>query len=481
MNSVAKPTSSIFETSDDRVSGGDLRVSMTRVIMAWGFGAVYMNTIGGAIYTVFVRSLSTDDFLYGLLAAALPFMSILQVISARVIERTGHRKRQMMVNQLIGRFLWLMAALLPLLWVYFPERFSKSGIFYMVMICVASSGVFQALAGPAFFSWMADLIPDRVRPTFFARRMQVGTLASCCAALLGGLVADNFGSLPVYCAVLALAAVAGLIDTAMFFGVKEPTASIPANRESAEPGEQLSFFASIREPLREPAVRSFLLFVSALFVGYGLQGPYLWLHSLEYLKLSKTGTGFIVNIAPLLGIAWSLVFWKGAVKKYGTRPIMRLSSFGLIFIPAGWFFSQPDSWFTVALFTCVSGMLAGAIDLCMQTLVTGIAPNVPRPTLAALFSIAAGCSFALASIFSGWIARYLQGMHVELWGHTLINYHVLFLCAILMRIINAFFIAPRLQEPDSLSTLETVKEIIPELAQSFADLLTRPISRKAEN
>ena len=50
-----------------------------------------------------------------------------------------------------------------------------------------------------------------------------------------------------------------------------------------------------------------------------------------------------------------------------------------------------------------------------------------------------------------------------------------FLAALLVRIVAAFFVTPRMQEPAATSTLETVKEVMPELAQSFANLITRPV------
>jgi Na+/melibiose symporter-like transporter len=472
MSSAAK-TSSLFEISDDRVSGEELRLSISRIILGWGFGSAYLSTIGGAVYAVFIRSLSTDDFLFGLLAAAMPFMSILQVVSARIIERTGHRKRQLVVNLVIGRCLWLLAALLPLLWIYFPERISKENTFNLVMICIAASGVFQALAGPAFFPWIADLIPEKVRPAFLAHRMKVGTLTACGAGLLCGAIADTFPSLTVYCVILALSAVAGLIEIIVLFGVKEPAASIPHTGSDT----RTPFFESLREPLREPAVRSFLLFSSLLYAGYGLQMPLLWLYSLEFLGLSKTMTAFLASILPLLAVAWTLSFWRGVVQQYGTRPVMRLCALGLVFMPIGWVCAQPGEWRGLLLFGAMAGVLWGALDLCQQTLVTRISPTVPRPTLAALFAIASGMSLAAGSVLCGWLARYLQGLEIEWFGFTVINFHVIFLCVMLLRIINAFMIAPHLREPEAPSTLETVKEIIPELAQSFANLLSRPVSR----
>ena len=481
----------------ERLPAEQVRVSMTRVIMAWGFGAVFFNVTNGAIYTVFIRSLSTDNFLYGALASALPLMSFLQVLAARQVEKTGRRKRQMMWNGLIGRSLWLLAALIPLFWLQFPHLISRAQISHLVLLCVAVSAMFQAFTGPPFFAWMADLIPERLRSTFFARRMQVGTMAALFVSLGVGVVADNFQSwqsaleargwpfhlqnLELYCGLMALAGVCGILDIALFWGVREPRSRhMEGEGDDAKMPPLPPLMHSLKEPLRDPAIRRFLMFVSLLMMGYGFAGPFMWLHALEHLELSKTATGFIVNVAPLLSIVWGMSFWSGVIKRYGTRPVMRLCSIGLVFIPVAWITAQPGDWLALSAMTFLSGFFAGAIDLSNQTLIMGLSPQTPRSTLTALFSIAAGLSFAFATLTGGWISRYLAGYEYSWQGIEINNYQVCFLCAILVRIVNAAVMAPRLREPEATSTMETVKEIVPELAQSFADLLTRPLRVRGE-
>lgn len=481
----------------ERLPTEQVRVSLSRVVMAWGFGAVFFNVTNGAIYTVFIRSLSTDNFLYGALASVLPLMSFLQVIAARRVEKTGRRKRQMLWNGLIGRSLWIVAALIPLFWMQFPNLMSRHQTFDLVLLCVAVSAMFQAFTGPAFFAWMADLIPERLRSTFFARRMQVGTLAALFVSLGVGVVADNFQgwqsaleargwpfhlqNLQVYCILMALAGICGVLDIALFWGVREPRSK---QMEGLGPDAKMPplppLVQSLKEPLRDPAIRRFLMFVSLLMMSYGFQGPFMWLHALENLELSKTATGFIANVAPLLGVVWGMSFWSGVIKRYGTRPVMRLCSIGLVFIPLAWISSQPGDWLALAAMTFLSGFFAGAIDLSNQTLMMGVSPQTPRSTLTALFSIAAGLSFAFATLTGGWLSRYLAGYEYSWHGIDINNYQVCFLCSLLVRVVNAAVMAPRLREPEAASTMETVKEVVPELAQSFADLLTRPLRVRGE-
>lgn len=478
-NPSALPTETI-----ERIPVADVRVSMSRVIVAWGFGMAFMNLTSGAVYTSFARSIGATNTIMGVLAAALPVMGFLQVWGAYLVERRRQRKQQMMIAGLLSRTLWVGAALSPLVAQAFPDTIPKDWVLWIVVGTVLVSSVCQAFSSPAFFSWMTDLVPARVRSTFFARRMQMGTFVALFTSTAGGLIADRYPSLTVYCLILALAGVCGMLDILFFIGVREPkkTFSSPdVDQALDELARDLpSPLDSIREPLSDPSVRRFLMFVSLLMAGYALQGPFLWLHCLENLRMNKTTTGLILNGAPLLAMAVTSRFWGDVTRRHGSRPVMRLASLGLMIIPLGWIFSTDESAILLGVLLFLSGILACAIELSNVNLITGLAPHVPRSTMTAVFSIAAGTSFALASIVGGRIADALDGWEIHILGHTYLNYHVLFACSMLVRVINALFIAPRLHEPEATSTRDVVRDLFPQIAEGLSARITRPFGTRGE-
>ncbi|HEY0073858.1 MAG TPA: hypothetical protein VGB77_07125, partial [Abditibacteriaceae bacterium] len=127
------------ETGSERLPVETVRLSMGRVVMAWGFGAAFFNLTMGAIYTSFVLRLGGDERVLGFLFAALPLMSFLQVISARLIEKTGQRKRQMMIAGLVGRSLWMVTPLFPMFVHWFPGVIRHEHVLPMVIGCVLLS------------------------------------------------------------------------------------------------------------------------------------------------------------------------------------------------------------------------------------------------------------------------------------------------------------------------------------------------------
>jgi MFS family permease len=413
-------------------------------------------------------------------------MSFLQVIAARLIEGSGKRKRQMMIAGVVGRSLWTMAALMPLLAPFFPTLIGQRQVLNAVIGCVILAGAFQAFNTPAFFSWMTDLVPSRVRPSFFARRMQTGTWVALVTAIIAGLIADNSPHLSTYCILLALAGIFGLLDILFFIGVREPRSS--SNAAASTPDEETprkspALFDMVRVPVGDAPTRRFLLFASLMMISYGVQGPFLWLHALEYLKLSKTMTGVLLTGVPLVAMAISLRFWGEVIRRYGNRPVMRFCSMGIALASFGWLVARPGAWDLTPILLFFSGTMAGALELANQNLITGLSPHIPRASMAATFSVCVGLSFAAASWCGGALAQsltWINDSHYFIFGIRLVNYHILFLISLGLRLFNATFIAPRLQEPEATGTVDTVKEVFPEVAQAFAARFTRPLGLRED-
>ena len=352
----------------------------------------------------------------------------------------------------------------------------------LFMGCVVLSSIGQAFTGPSFFVWMSGLVPGRVGPTFWAKRYQIGTLAGIGAVLLGGWLGDSAGwvkaatagaipPLMFYSLILMAAAVCGVLDIAMFFGVSHA----PEDDSKSETLPPL--WVSILEPLREPIVRSYLAFVIVAMLGFATTGPLLWLFCLETLEFSKTQTGFLLTVCPLLGMAVSSNWWGQLVRIYGARPMQRFASIGLILVPIAWVFAQPNSALSLGLVLFVSGILAAAFEISNLNFITRAVPHLPRPMLTALFSICAGTTFALAAWATGLLAGATKGIGFDVAGIEFVNYQLIFALSILPRVFNAFVLAPRLQEPSSLAMRATVNQAGGSLVSSLAGAFGARFSR----
>lgn len=457
---------------------------MGRVVLAWAFGSIFFQVSAGAIYAAFARQLGAGEATFGFLAGVFPLMSFFQLFAARMLEKTHRPKAMMMGAGLFCRLLWVFAAALPLLHRLAPEIMRREWMLPVFVACILFSSVGQAFTSPSFFSWMSAIVPDRIGPVFWARRQQIGTWVAIGAVLVANFLADQAGwfaeisngvfpPLMLYSVLLTLAALCGVADIALFRKIPEAPATVQAAQEKAEVAP---LAASTFAPLKERAVRNYLWFVAFSVAGFATTGPLLWLHCLEVLDFDKTRTGLILSIAPLVGVALTSKFWGNAIKTYGSRPILRFASLILVLMPLFWLFSTPKSWVLLMVVVGLSGVLAAAYQICNFNFITRACPHLPRPTLTALFSIAAGTVFALCAWLSGIVAQSLSGWHFSLWGFTFVNYHIVFAFSLVPRLINAYIIAPRLEEPAASGTLEAIGEIKAELLESWLDRFSRPFS-----
>ena len=90
---------------------------------------------------------------------------------------------------------------------------------------------------------------------------------------------------------------------------------------------------------------------------------------------------------------------------------------------------------------------------------TRACPHLSRGSLTALLSLCGGTTFAVASTLAGTVVQHLHDWHPQLLGKTLTGFHVIFAFSLLPRLLNAFWIAPKLQEDDATPTREAVMEV----------------------
>ena len=134
---------------------------------------------------------NASPFQFGVLAA-LPFIaSLLSLPASLLIERTGERKKIFLYGLYFQRLLWFPIALVPL-WIvsqYGPARRRRGdAVFLLLMFIMHAAG---AVGGPAWVSWMADVVPERLRGKYFSRRRQWGIVSAIPTALLVGWLLDR--------------------------------------------------------------------------------------------------------------------------------------------------------------------------------------------------------------------------------------------------------------------------------------------------
>ena len=175
------------------VRGAVLRRSLAAGTLAWMFGNVWFAAISGSAFTLFVKGMAASPFQFGLLTSLQYLAALVSIPASLLIERSGRRTRFFFWGHYFQRGMWFVLALAPL-WVM--SRYGVSAapvaldLFVPLLFLMYAGG---AVGGPAWVSWMADVVPERVRGRYFSRRRQWSVLTALPAAWFTGWLLDRYG------------------------------------------------------------------------------------------------------------------------------------------------------------------------------------------------------------------------------------------------------------------------------------------------
>jgi MFS family permease len=313
----------------------------------------------------------------------------------------------------------------------------------LLITLVVVSGLLTMISTPVWLSWMADLVPTRIRGRFFSRRNMLIAVSTLVTTIIGSLILDwgrtNAKESTGFAIVLLLGvAAAGVAwKTMTKLPAWKPSATIEATRWSA-----------LIEPLTDRPFRRVLIVFAMWNAAIGLSAAFFAPHMLTNLKMSFLYIGVYSCIAAISGVTASRA-WGQLIDRYGSKPILNLSAFGIALIPLIWLFPEADTTWLLIPEAVYSGFLWAGFNVAAFTLPLDRSPRRNRSAYLSIFASVTGLAFFGASLLAGAVADRLSNWHVLWVGFTLINYHLLFVVSAIARLATAILIAWT-REPDEV-------------------------------
>jgi len=471
---------------------GALRRSLELITLGWFFGSVWQTAaLSGSPLTVFVKGLGGTPFQFGVLAA-LPYVaSLLSLPASLLIECTGQRKKIFLGGLYFQRLLWFPIALVPL-WMlthYGAGAADEAVKIFLMLIFVMHAG--GAIGGPAWVSWMADVVPDRLRGKYFSRRRQWGVISAIPTALFAGWLLDQRGAAGDttaalrWCAILFMcAAVFGVTDIHLF----RYLADVPK-----APQRGFGLLKALGEPLRNRQFLWFASFVGTLTFAVAFMQQFTTLYLLDRTKVGvgNAMTQMIVLVVPMAAQFLMLPVWGTAVDRMGKKPVLALAGLGLVPVALGWCLLGPHNLWLAFVLSAAQMVLWTGVDIANFNAVLELAGSGdPQPGSPAGNSRACGGSayVAINSVIIN-LAGCLGGLAAGLIAQSLSTwewapaaglkhfsfYDVLFALSAFLRLAAVAVFLPFIIEPSARPTVETLRFMTINLRRHLSTAASQPL------
>jgi len=321
-----------METADGKIiTERALRRGLRINILAGLFGMGWVAIAGGMPLIMFMECIRATGVQMGLVSTVQQLAMLVQVPTAFVSEMLKSRKLFWTTVALSHRLVWFVPALLPLFLADNP-----SGMAYATVLTVAVSAVLAHASTATWFSWLSDLVPERMRNRFWSSRQSLTWMAFLASTALAGYVLDAFpdprepgGSFTGFVILFLVAAVIGCADILVHLAVPEPAPQpIRWSRR---------FFQRIGAPLMNRDFRTLTLSLGAWSFAVGLVGQFGYLclkrhYGATYVHLAWLSIASAVGII-LSGFLWAYFMDRMGARNFGAIMMFLAPMFGLI-----WFF-----------------------------------------------------------------------------------------------------------------------------------------------
>ena len=386
------------ETDDGQFQPADLPEDVKLRGLPWQLAQNALNavfaylTVFGSVFLLFLNELGLPKAQIGLLLSLLPFCGLLALGFAPVATRLG-RRRVFLVCWTARKL--VIASLLFLPWVI--GRFGHNGGLIFLIAVVAIFAVLRSLAETAWYPWVQEVVPDRLRGRFGANSTVLSTVASCAALAVAGQVIKHGTGVDRFMVLIAAGVVIGLLGVAAMIPV-------PGGEPRPQTGPQEQHLANMFKSLQD---RNFVFYLAGL--GCVTIGTMLYLSFLPLFLKEKLGIapGVVVTLdtAVMIGGALSSLLWGRAADRVGSRPVLMSAAALTCLMPLGWLLlPRQASHLTLwcALLYFVQGIAANGGGIgAGRLLLNGVIPPQQNTAYTALYYAWMGLVGGTAPLLAG--------------------------------------------------------------------------------
>jgi MFS family permease len=200
-----------------RFSKADIRQSLQASTLDGAFASIFDNIVKGVLISNFLLDLGAGAFEIGLLASVPMLAHFLQPLGAYLSEKTTSRHAYCLWIYSVARLLWLLPAVGILLLT--NHRLTEVSLIWLTMGVLTVSNILEAVGCASWMSWMAVLVPEKLRGRYFGLRRSLSSFIALLTLPAGGWLVSQWkgGEVEGYALALIFAVLMGLVSLGFQF------------------------------------------------------------------------------------------------------------------------------------------------------------------------------------------------------------------------------------------------------------------------
>ncbi|MCM2374634.1 MFS transporter [Aporhodopirellula aestuarii] len=330
---------------------------------------------GESYFAAFALAIGLSETASGIVAS-VPLLvgGVLQLVSPMAIKLIGGYRR------------WIATGAALQALAFLPLAFAAwNGTLTLPMMLLIASVYWAAglSTGPAWNTWIEQIVPTQRRARFFAKRSRLQQTCTFSALMIAGVVlhwtSERGIALLGFAGLFCLAAVLRLFSAAFLHLTREPTNTVAKFARQTEKAK-----IDLANTDTKPAIR-LLAYLVAMQIFIQLSGPYFVPYMLGQLELGYGAYVSLVSLAFLSKVT-SLAFWGRIAEKAGATKVLWFGGIGLVPLSSLWIISTNVYWLAVVQIT--SGFMWAAYELGFFLLFFEMLPASQRTRLLTYYNFA---------------------------------------------------------------------------------------------
>jgi len=416
----------ILDNAKDKI----LKEKTMDISIKEGSASSVMSGFGDSYITPFALALNANNAQIGLLSSFPSLLApIAQIFGSRLMEKYP-RRTLIVTGVTLHALMWL--PILSLAYLFWKGLFS-SYLPVILIVFYSLYAIFGAIAGPAWFSLLGDIVPEKIRGKYFSKRNKICGTIALVFTLIGALILDYFKTKGIILIGFSIL---------FFFSFVFRFISSRLFKKHYDPEFKLSegYYFSIWQFIKKAPKNNFgrfVIFVSLIHLSTAIAGPFFTVYMLEDLNFSYT-TFMIVNLSSSITTLLFLPMWGKFSDKYGNRELLRIGSIIIPFLPILWLLSESPVYLMLVP-QLIGGIGWGAFNFAASNFIYDSVSPQRRGLCVSYFNVFVGVGTFTGAAIGGLIAQFVTISFMNI-------FLFIFLVSGILRLLVALIIMPSVKE-----------------------------------